>query len=170
MKKQSLKTESTWKIEQDKPCWKFLTFGQKSTINYASQQSKTEKSTVDVCWCKLMTRGTMCADVSWWREALMCADVARCKPNQGSGRTMIDACSPYGLLVARGSAWTACSWARNLRRHVWARVQWFQVVLSWVLLEIDQSVTLCLCFSSLINRMMRFERCRVMGETAVTCF
>ena len=53
-----------------------------------------------------------------------------------------------------------CSIVRSFSRRVWPRVRCFLSVLGQALLEIGSSITLCLCFGSLMNRMMRSTHCR----------
>ena len=67
--------------------------------------------------------------------------------------------SVWRIRTTHGGVWSACSWGRNFNRRMGARVRWFLAFLSWVLLGIACSVTLCLCFDSWMSRMMRSESC-----------
>ena len=145
------------KTEQDKPCWNFLTFCQK--VN-----AQQWKSTADVCWHRQLTRG---ADVSWWcrhwhvqdDDKLWWSRACRAREGWVSG-----ACSACVLVAAHGGVWSMCSTIKSFRRCMRAHVRSFLVVLGWVLLDIGCSVTVCLCFGSWMNRMMRSDSCRDYGR------
>ena len=143
MQKQSPKSESTWKTEQDRSGWKFFDL------------------------VKVNSQWMTCANVAVWRHPR--ADVAARETKLacvalmsawGAWRPCVLAREGYRRHVAaRGGAWSACSWGRNFSQCVGARVRCFLAVLGWVLLGIVCSVTQCLCFDSWMSRTMRSESC-----------
>ena len=76
----------------------------------------------------------------------------------------------WGRVTGTDGEWSACSWGKNFRRHVGARVIQFLAVLGWVLLGIGCSVFLCLFFGSWMHRTLIFECCSTVGVTTVARF
>ena len=135
------------KTKQNKPCWNFLTFVKKSTLNSGSQR-------------------LTCADVNWWCRHWSVQDDDRpwwSRACRARGGWVSGACSACVLVAAHGSVWSICSTIKSFRRCMRAHVRSFLVVLGWVLLDIGCSVTLCLCFGSWMNRTMRSDSCRDYG-------
>ena len=78
----------------------------------------------------------------------------------------------HGVRVGQWQHNDWCVWATS---GAWRRmflsqklqsphVLFFLAILGWVLLGIGHSITLCLCFSSLMNRIMKSERCKDCGR------
>ena len=138
MQKQSSKSESTWKTEQNRSCWKILTM-----VKVNGQRSE---STVN--WWRVLT----------WQEEKGSRRVW-CMSERGlalGGRVR--------HVAAHGSAWSACSWGRNFSRHVEACVMQFLAVLGWVLLGIGCFVFLCLFSGSWMHRTLISEYCKYCGR------
>ena len=150
MQKRSSKSESTRKTEQNRSCWKILTMvkvnGQRSTVKVNGQL---------LTWRVWRHLG-----LTWQKETQQQARVAREWEWPGV----------WLLLTTRGGVWSACSWGRNFRRRVAARVMQFLAVLGWVLLGIGCSVFLCLLFGSWMHRTLISECCSTVGVTAVARF
>ena len=130
MQKRSLKSESTRKIEQDRSCWKILTWS-KSTVNGWRVLTWQCDVTLGLTW-QFVKRGR--------RVVAVCPS----------------ACGVWGILMARGAR---AREGRNFRWRVEARVRFFPAILGWVFLGIVCSVTLCLCFDSWMSKTMRSESC-----------
>ena len=124
----------------------------KSTVNGQGQ-----RSTADVAvWCHL--------GLTWQEEraaASTCGAWVRVTGACGRVRRVAGTSGAWRRVQARGSA---CSWGRNFRRRVEARVMQFLAVLGWVLLGIGCSVFLCLFFGSWMSRTLIFESCRYCGR------
>ena len=144
MQKQSSKSESTWKTEQNRSCRKILTM-----VKVNDQRSE---STVNG-WRGSVTSPR--ADVAG-REAQQ-ARVAREWAWTG-------AWGAWHVPTACGGAWSACSWGRNFGWRVEARVMQFLAVLGWVLLRIGCSIFLCLFFGSWMRKTLISECCRYCGR------
>ena len=144
MQKRSSKSESTWKTEQNRSCWKILTM-----VKVNGQRSGQGQ------WSTIWSRST----VNEWR-VLTC----RTQSAVGAWGTWVSvgtgAWGAWRILTACGDAWSACSWGRNFSQRVEARVMHFLAVLGWVLLKIGCSVFLCLLFGSWMRRTLISECCR----------
>ena len=104
-----------------------------------------------------------CANVGGWRRCWHMQD------DISLGLTWKDADGLWRVVhvehvCTSGGAWSACSTVKRFRQRVWVRVRFFMAVLGWVLLGIRCSVTLCLCFGSWMNIMMRSESRRNYGR------
>ena len=151
MQKRSSKSESTRKTEQNRSGWKFLT-----TVKVNGQSQRSTLTCADVAiWLHLgLTWQKRSSSRRVWRVS-------------ESGLARGGACQ---LLTARGGAWSACSWGRNFRRRVGARVRQFLAVLGWVLLGIRCSIFLCLFVGNWMHRMLISKCCSTVGMTAVARF
>ena len=149
MYKRSSKSESTWKTEQDRSCWKFFTMV-KVKVNGQSQQS--------TIWSK--------STVSGWRVLTWQCDVTL-----GLTWQYVKQSRRMKLVGARRKAWTGAwgAWQHvrdsdNAWRHVGARVMLFMAVLGWVLLRIGCFVALCLYFGIWMSKTMISESCKDCGR------
>ena len=152
MQKRSSKSESTWKTEQNRFGWIFLTM-----VKVNGQRSK---STLRVNGQRLT-----CADVAVWRHlGLTWQEEKQQQARVAHECAWAGAWGAWQVPAARGGAWSACSWGRNFSRRVEARVMQFLAVLGWVLLGIGRSVSLCLLFGSWMHRTLISECCRCCGR------
>ena len=148
MQKRSSKLESTRKTEQHRFGWKFLTMvkvnGQRSRSTVNGWRGSVTSPRADVAGRESSSKHVWRVSARDWR---VWARKAR-----GRYKRRVE---------ARGSA---CSWGRNFRRRVEARVMQFLAVLGWVLLGIGRSVFLCLLFGSWMHRTLISECCRYCGH------
>ena len=150
MQKQSSKSESTRKTEQDKSCWKFLTLVKDNGLVKVNSNS----------WRVLTWQCDITLGLTWQY-------VKRSRHVERIGRVgSVCPCTwgAWEILMARGGTWSTCLWGRNFSRHVEVCVMWFLAVLGWVLLGIGCFVTLCLCFGSWMSRTMISKSCRDCGR------
>ena len=141
MQKQSSKSESTRKTEQNRSRWKFLTM------------------------VKVNGQRMTCVDVAVWRHLGLTWQEERYSKRvwRVSERGLARG-GRVRRVVGTNGMWRACSWGRNFSQRVEARVMQFLAILSWVLLGIGCSVFLCLFFGSWMRRTLISECCRYCGR------
>ena len=127
---------------------------------WSKSQRKRQRLTVVV---NSQSQLLACANVGGWRRCW------RMQDDVNLGLTWKDADGLWRVVhvehvCTSGGAWSACSIVKRFRQLVWVRVRFFLAVLGWVLLGIRCSVTLCLCFGSWMNIMMRSKSRRNYGR------
>ena len=161
MQKQSSKSESTRKIEQNRSCWKILTM-----VKVNGQRSQ---STVRVNG-QLMT----CADVAVWRHlGLTWQEEKQQQARVAREWEWTGAWGHVRRVAGTDGAWRCVERVlvrQKLQPARGARVMQFLAVLGWVLLGIGFFVFLCLFFGSWMHRKLISECCSTVGVTAVAHF
>ena len=143
-------------------CWAIM---KKMTKNWDLETSNAETKPKIGIYAKNWARQALlgCANVGGWRRCW------RMQDDVSLGLTWKDADGLWRVVhvehvCTSGGAWSACSTVKRFRQLVWVRVRFFLAVLGWVLLGIRCSVTLCLCFGSWMNIMIRSESRRNYGR------
>ena len=136
MQKQSSKSESTWKTEQNRSCWKILTM------------------------VKVNGQRMTCADVAVRRHLGLTWQDAKCSRRVCEHRTGVwGVWGAWRRVATRG----ACARETETSAGVWRRV-WCSFWLFLVLLGIGCSVFLCIFFGSWVSRTLISECCRYCGH------